>query len=88
MVKIIKKQELIDYQKDSQSKSTKRSYLNDIKKFERYCERYQNGISPLDVDDDGESAYLLVAEYLSWLQSDQNAIVFKGQSEKEKSKKK
>ena len=87
MVKIIKKQELIDYQKDSQSKSTKRSYLNDIKKFERYCERYQNGISPLDVDDDGESAYLLVAEYLSWLQSDQNAIVFKGQSEKEKSKK-
>jgi len=86
MVKIYKNQKLTDFQRDSQSKSTKRVYLNDIKKFEKYCDRNKHGMHPLDVDDDGESAYFLVSEYLYWLNEDHDAILFKGVSEKDNSK--
>ena len=82
MVKVTINSVTKEGQLDSQSKSTKRLYSNDIKKFEKYCTKYMH-MNALDVDDDEQSAYALVANYLFWLQKDSDAIVVKGKSEKE-----
>ena len=56
MVKVYLDNETKELQKNSKSKSTKRSYENDWIKFTKYCEKYRE-FNPLDVDDDDNSVY-------------------------------